>query len=121
MGDPQIGFSNEPREKEYTQRVVQFINERFKNNHKKRPIKFVVVCGDHTHNFEKQWSNKKPVKYNREKRETQLKAYKDIWRKLNPEIPLVCVCGNHDVGNRPTAKTISLYTKEFGDDYFAFW
>ena len=33
----------------------------------------------------------------------------------------VCVCGNHDVGNRPTKDTIENYKSTFGDDYFSFW
>ena len=37
------------------------------------------------------------------------------------DIPLVCLCGNHDVGNRPNAVTIEEYKREFGDDYLAFW
>jgi len=31
------------------------------------------------------------------------------------------VCGNHDVGNRPTPNDIQQYRRDFGDDYFAFW
>ena len=37
------------------------------------------------------------------------------------KIILVCVCGNHDVGNRPTKDTIANYQSTFGDDYFSFW
>ena len=40
---------------------------------------------------------------------------------LDAEIPLLCVCGNHDVGNAPSAVTIERYVSEFGDDYFGFW
>jgi len=117
MGDPQIGFADEAQEKENTRRTVKFINERFE----KELIKFVVVCGDHTHNFEDVWSTKESLEVNREKRNAQLRAYKDIWRNLHPKIPLVCVCGNHDVGNVPTGRTIKMYSDEFGDDYLAFW
>lgn len=41
--------------------------------------------------------------------------------KLDPAIPLLCVCGNHDVGNVPNKVTIDRYVSEFGDDYFGFW
>jgi len=118
MGDPQIGFGDEEKEKENMRQTVEFINERFETG---RRIKFVVVCGDHTHNFENIWSKKDSLEVNREKRKAQLKDYKSIWLKLNPKIPLVCVCGNHDVGNIPTERTIRMYTEEFGDDYLAFW
>jgi hypothetical protein len=71
-------------------------------------------------------------------------------RKIDPSIPLVCLCGNHgaepapsscltasvqrlpphargtriertDVGNTPTRATIYSYKERFGDDYFRFW
>ncbi len=64
--------------------------------------------------------------------------------KINPSIPLVCLCGNHgtpssygflsiqnvssftnistaDVGNTPTKASIQSYKSHFGDDYFTFW
>ena len=31
------------------------------------------------------------------------------YSRLDKSIPLVCVCGNHDVGNRPTVETIEGY------------
>lgn len=45
----------------------------------------------------------------------------EVMGKIDPDIPLLCVCGNHDVGNVPNKVTIDRYTSEFGDDYFAFW
>jgi UDP-2,3-diacylglucosamine pyrophosphatase LpxH len=117
LGDPQIGFDDQKKEEEFTELTVKFINDRFKYQR----IKFVVVCGDHTHNFEQIWDKKETLEINRKKRKVQLAVYKKIWRRLNPALPLVCVCGNHDVGNSPTAQTIKLYTDEFGDDYVAFY
>lgn len=32
---------------------------------------------------------------------------KAVLCKLNPNIPLVCVCGNHDVGDNPTVESIA--------------
>lgn len=101
-------------EEEFSRCAVEFINGR------KDQIKFVVVCGDHTHNLEGLWS-KGDVELGRKMRLEQLAAYKKIYSKLDRAVPLVCVCGNHDVGNKPTEKTIGLYTKEFGDDYHTFW
>ena len=34
---------------------------------------------------------------------------------------MLCVCGNHDIGDRPNSTTINLFTQRFGDDYFVFW
>jgi len=111
MGDQKI-------EEEFSRRAVDFINGR------KDKIKFVIVCGDHTHNLEGIWSkvNGVPqVEVGRRKRLEQLAIYKEIYSKLDKDILLVCVCGNHDVGNKPTEKTIDLYKQEFGDDYLTFW
>jgi hypothetical protein len=54
-------------------------------------------------------------------RADQIEDLKIVLRELNPAIKLVCVCGNHDVGDIPTPDTISMYKKEFGEDYFSFW
>jgi serine/threonine-protein phosphatase CPPED1 len=53
--------------------------------------------------------------------ERQFQDVKRTWSDLHPEIALVCLCGNHDVGNRPTASTVQRFTSAFGDDYLAFW
>lgn len=112
MGDPQIGMGDQKKEEEFSRWAVEFINS--------RKVKFVIICGDHTHNLEGFW-NKASKKEGRQKRLDQLYAYKTIYSKLDKHIPLVCVCGNHDVGNQPTKETIGLYRDEFGDDYFSFW
>jgi len=114
MGDPQFGMGDQEREEEFSRVAVEFINQR------KNRIKFVIICGDHTHNLEDFWS-KGDIEGGRRKRLEELVAYKKIYSKLDKNIPLVCVCGNHDVGNKPTTKTIQLYKEEFGDDYFSFW
>ena len=41
--------------------------------------------------------------------------------RLDPSIPAICVCGNHDIGNQPTKDAIARYRGSFGDDYFSFW
>lgn len=72
--------------------------------------KFVVVCGDLTDAF----PDIEP-----EMRDRQVVDFKKVFAGL--DIPLVCVCGNHDVGNTPTPSTVAKYNKSFGDDYFSFW
>ena len=54
-------------------------------------------------------------------REEQEKSYMEEFAKIDPSIPLVCVCGNHDIGNTPTRDTVQDFRDKFGDDYFAFW
>jgi len=114
MGDAQIGMGDQKAEEEFSILAVKFINKR------KDSIRFVVICGDHTHNLEGIWS-KGDVEGGRKKRLEELKSFKLIYSKLDKSIPLVCVCGNHDVGNKPTRKTTDMYKEEFGDDYFSFW
>jgi len=114
LGDPQIGMGDQKKEEEFNRIAVKFINER------KPRVKFVVVCGDHVHNLQGMWA-KGDLEDGRKKRVQELQAYKGIYSKLNKDIHLVCVCGNHDVGNQPTNQTIQLYKEEFGDDYLAFW
>jgi len=73
---------------------------------------FFIICGDLVDAFPDKWPDK---------RREQEKDFFEIYNELDPEIPLVCVCGNHDVGNRPTKDTIENYKSTFGDDYFSFW
>eukprot|EP00501_MAST-03F_sp_TOSAG23-6_P001820 GSMAST32.ASY1.ANO1.1898.1 assembled CDS len=69
---------------------------------------FVIVCGDLVNAM----PHKEPTKF--------LKTFKKIFSKVHPDIALVCCCGNHDVGNRPTPKTIKTWSNNFGSDYFSF-
>lgn len=73
-----------------------------------RPL-FMIICGDLIDSL--------PAS---EIGSRQVVDFKRIFAKLKGQIPLVCVCGNHDVGDEPTEKTISDYKQRFGDDYFYF-
>jgi hypothetical protein len=48
-------------------------------------------------------------------------AIRLLCTRLHPDIALVCLCGNHDVGNRPTPRSIARFRSAFGDEYLAFW
>ena len=50
----------------------------------------------------------------------QIGEYQRIARKIAPSIPVYHVAGNHDVGNAPTADSLSEYRKSFGPDYYSF-
>lgn len=81
---------------------------------------FAIVCGDHI----QEWPDNDKEKGNRggkAKRATQVKDVQETYAQIDSEIPLVCVCGNHDVGNRPSQATIDEYREDFGEDYFSFW
>ena len=53
-------------------------------------------------------------------RSHQVDDLRAVFADLSPDIPMICVCGNHDIGNSPTHQTIQEYNKQFGDDYFYF-
>lgn len=53
-------------------------------------------------------------------RDQQYADFVEIFKDLNPDIKLVCVCGNHDIGDEPTTETAKIYRKQFGQDYYSF-
>lgn len=73
---------------------------------------FAIVCGD--------LINEYPAEDGSEnlKRTQQTFDYKHVMRGVHPSIPLVCVCGNHDVGNRPTAASVAAYD---GGRFLTLW
>src|SRR4051812_24606349 len=84
--------------------------------------KFVIICGDLVHAFPPSYPKTNKWNLNQaEMYQNQVRDFKKIFSKIDKSIDLVCVCGNHDVGDRPSSKTVSSYKEQFGDDYFAFW
>lgn len=81
------------------------------NNLTPRPA-FFIVCGDLVDAFASEYP---------EIRELQEKDLKEVYSKLTPDIPMICVCGNHDVGNIPSNESIEKYKNSFGEDYFSFY
>lgn len=106
LADPQFGMFEENKswEKEVAllERAVEAIN-------RLRP-RFVMVTGDMT--------NQSPDGdvYRR-----QAAAYLRVLRGIDASIPVLHVPGNHDLGNRPTAKALEAYRRRFGDDWYSFW
>lgn len=93
-------------EKDMARRAVDHVNKM-----EPRPV-FCVVCGDLVHAF----PDKAP-----EAHAKQVGDFKDIFSGVHEDIALVCLCGNHDVGERPSAATVDLWKGRFGDDYFSFF
>ena len=126
MADIQLGLqtANFPMsgstwddEREMATRCVEEVN--------RLQPRFVVVCGDfvdampYTGREDDRRNKKKeqdPVLHQR-----QTDDFKAVFSRIDPCIPLVCVCGNHDVSDIPNRRTITDYGQEYGDDYFAFW
>lgn len=93
------------KELEFAERAVRSVNAM-----SPAPA-FVVVCGDLVNAFPSEG----------QLQESQVSDFKRIFSAVHEDIPLVCVCGNHDLGDRPNAATIDLFKRRFGDDYFTFW
>lgn len=83
---------------------------------------FAVVCGDLVDEFPPEVTDPlAKIAKDADVRDRQEKDLKDAFNLVDPEIPLLCLCGNHDIGNRPNSATIKRYVDGFGDDYFSFW
>jgi len=121
--DTQLGTVNQNKEwnteLEYIDKAVDIIN-----NMKVTPS-FVSVCGDLVEMEGSIYTNKKGSPYSMEQchviQDKQNQDFKRAWSKLDGRIPLICMCGNHDVGNRPTRKSIDRFKAAFGDEYLAYW
>lgn len=102
------------------------VNEINSMKGEERPL-FVCVCGDLVDTegsfsgAQASWKNVMKVWERKFIFDQQIKDWKEVWARLDEDIALVCLCGNHDVGNRPTAESIQKWTSAFGSDYLAFW
>ncbi|SCA62539.1 Serine/threonine-protein phosphatase CPPED1 [Chlamydiales bacterium SCGC AG-110-M15] len=106
MADCQIGMMDYNKswlkEIELIEKAVEIIN-------KIKP-RYVILCGDLTNAFPFEPSYK-----------DQVADYKRTIQKIDQNIPLLCLCGNHDVGNSPSRTTIQAYEDHFGSHYYSFW
>ena len=118
-----MDFPNWSQEIEISRKCVAQINAM---TGEERPL-YVTVCGDLVDtesSFSGAIASWKKVMNGWERNlvfEQQVKDFKRVWAGLNPDIALVCLCGNHDVGNRPTRASINRWTSYFGDDFLSFW
>ena len=114
---------NWSQEIEISRKCVEQINAMVGDE---RPL-FVCVCGDLVDtesSFSGAIASWKKVMKGWERNlvfEQQVNDFKRVWSGLHPDIALVCLCGNHDVGNRPTKASIEHWTSSFGDEYLSFW
>lgn len=113
--DTQFGlidnWAGNPPETRVWDEEIKLTKQAIKNANEMSPKpKFFIVCGDLVDDGPGQ-----------EHQAAQQRDFKAVFEKLENEIPLVCVCGNHDVGNSPTQETLQEYRGKYGDDYFSFW
>lgn len=101
LTDPQFGMfdNNQVFEKETAlmEKAVAGINHM-------RPD-FVVITGDFVHN---------------QKSESQIREFKRVVAKIDHEIPVWYIPGNHDIGQNPDKESLKKYRKNYGKDRFAF-
>jgi len=50
----------------------------------------------------------------------QIAEFKRVAARLDPNIRLFLMPGNHDVGNEPTNESLAKYREQFGPDYYTF-
>jgi len=94
---------------------------------------FVVVCGDMTDEAPAPAPTPAPATSTSTgtgtlgtdtrdtRRKQQIDRCKGILKQIDATIPLLCCCGNHDVGNRPNFHSLKKYKEAWGNDYFSFW
>ncbi len=106
MADCQLGFYENnvswEKEKDLLRKSILKINE--------LQPRFVILCGDLTH-----------ARPQEENYLAQVADYKQIVSEIDPSISLICVCGNHDIGDRPTHESIAAYQSHFSPQFFSFW
>jgi len=101
MADPQLGFF--AYDKDFV-RETELFEKAIAHANRLKPA-FVVICGDLV---------------NKPGDEEQIAEFLRICEKLNRNIPLYLVSGNHDIGNNPTAESIKFYRSTFGNDQYSF-
>ena len=101
MSDPQFGMYTKDEGFEHETANFEFA---IATANRLKPA-FVVITGD---------------LINKAGDAAQAAEYKRISAKLDPDIRLFSVPGNHDVGNEPTAESLARYRERFGQDYYTF-
>lgn len=94
LSDPQVGMGGIEHDEATLRQSVKQINA--------SGVDFALICGDmvegpSAHSFE---------------------SFKIITSDF--KVPVYYAAGNHDVYNAPTKKTLALYRRYFGPDYYAF-
>ena len=101
MTDPQLGMAT--RDHGFARESASF-EAAIAAANRLKPA-FVIVTGDLT---------------NRPGDPAEAEEYWRIAGKLDGAIPLYNVAGNHDVGNKPTPRSLEVYNSRYGPDYYRF-
>jgi len=101
MSDPQFGMYTENKGFEHETANFEFA---VATANRLKPA-FVVVTGDLV---------------NAAGDAAQIAEFKRVAGRLDPNIRLFLMPGNHDVGNEPTIESLAKYRAQFGPDYYTF-
>jgi serine/threonine-protein phosphatase CPPED1 len=101
LSDPQLGMYS--KNANFTHETVNF-EFAIATANRLKPA-FVVITGD---------------LINEGSNAAQTAEFKRIAAKLDPQIKLYNLPGNHDVQNEPTAESLARYRERFGPDYYTF-
>ncbi|MHC4446059.1 MAG: metallophosphoesterase [Planctomycetota bacterium] len=101
MADSQFGMfaKNKDFKKE-----TELFEQAIAHANRLKPV-FVVICGDLIHKTHDP---------------KQIAEFLRISNKLDNNIPLYLVAGNHDVQRIPTGQSLRLYRQHFGKDWYSF-
>lgn len=101
LADPQLGMYTGNKGFEHESKNLETVIAAANKLH---PA-FVIVCGD---------------LINKAQDRAQITGYLQIVGRLDTQIHLYNVAGNHDVGNAPTPALLAAYRKTFGSDHYSF-
>src|SRR5690348_7305972 len=100
LADTQIGLGAD--DDAHAQAAFRYVRDNAED------VALVIVCGDMVNAFP--GDPTRPDEVARFKRAAE----------VLDGIKLLCVCGNHDVGNRPTKEGCAQYKREFGPLFWAY-
>jgi predicted MPP superfamily phosphohydrolase len=110
MADCQFGMLK--KDKSWVEEQESLLQALQKVNRMEPKPEFVTMCGDLVNAY--------PERRNIPVRKRQTSDLKRAIKTLRKDVPFVCVCGNHDIGNTPTSDSIQEWKGTWGDDYFSF-
>merc|ERR1712118_638404 len=97
MADTQLGMEASFARKSGWDKEIELVHLAAQEVNRLKPA-FAIVCGD----LVNEWpSDEVGRKSDAKLREQQIADFKKAFSVIDKDIPLVCLCGNHDVGDRP--------------------
>ena len=115
LADPQLGMLNSDQDDGKWDEEEATLSKAVEHINRLKP-KFAIVCGDLVHEFPEGVGEKG----NDRRKAGQTRSLQSALSRVDSSIGLVCLCGNHDVGNVPSRKSIRDFRNNYGEDYGLF-